>query len=77
MEIGLERRDISTELYREYDFSGRVYRIDNPQTLFYRNGGSTHRVVDSNNVAHCLPAPGVQGCALRWLNKDVTVPVNF
>lgn len=73
----LKEFDLTTEEYREYDFSGRVYRIDNPVSLFYRDGGTTHRVVDKDGVVHCLPAPGLQGCVLRWKNKDSSVPVNF
>ena len=69
--------NLTTEVYREYDFSGRVYRIDSPVKLFYREGGTTHRVVDAANVVHCVPAPGNDGCVLRWLNKDVNNPVNF
>lgn len=54
------------ERWREYDFGGRVYRIDNPATVYFRKGGSTHRVVDANGISHCVPAPGVNGCVLRW-----------
>ncbi len=73
----LIEQDITTEEYREYDFSGRVYKIDDPVKLFYRNGGTTHRIVDKDGVVHCLPAPGQFGCVLRWKNKDTSVPVNF
>ena len=73
----LEQRDVTTELWREYDFGGRVYRIDHPQSLYLRPGGSTHRVVDDKGIVHCVPAPGIDGCVLRWQNKDTTVPVNF
>jgi hypothetical protein len=73
----LEERNITTELWREYDFGGRVYRIETPATLFYRIGGTTHRIVDSLGIAHCIPAPGINGCVLRWKNKDDTKPVNF
>jgi hypothetical protein len=69
--------DITTELWREYDFAGRKYRIKNPKLLYYRRGGSTHRVVDAEGVAHCLPAPGEKGCVLTWKTKDENVPVNF
>jgi hypothetical protein len=70
--------DITTEAWREYDFAGRVYRIENPKALYMRKGGYTHRVVDSNNVVHCVPGPGNQiGSVLRWQNKDTSVPVNF
>lgn len=74
---GLKQNDITTEAWREYDFEGRVYRIALPKTLYYRDGGSTHRVVDYYDVVHCVPAPGVKGCVLRWQNKDKSVPVNF
>lgn len=74
--------NISTEEYREYDFwchdGGfyRVYKIDNPQKLFIRTEGSTHRILDSEGVVHCVPAPGHHGCVMRWSvrpgNPDVT-----
>lgn len=54
------------EEWREYDFGRRVYRIDKPVTLWTRPGGTTHRVLDSEGVTHCVPAPGQFGCALRW-----------
>ena len=67
--------DITTEAWREYDFTGRVYRITAPVKLFI--GETTHRVVDSDDVVHCVPAPGRFGCVLRWQNHDKSVPVNF
>lgn len=70
----LELRNIEFEVYREYDFSGRVYRISDPVGLYYRAGGTTHRIVDKNGVTHCVPAPGVNDCVLRWVSKDL---VNF
>ena len=73
----LTRNSLRTERWREYDFGGRVYRINNPKTLFIRTAGSTHRVVDGKGIVHCVPAPGVNGCILRWQNKDTTTPVNF
>lgn len=54
------------EEWREYDFGGRVYRIEKPQTVYYRPGGSTHRVTDAEGIVHCVPAPGQNGCVLRW-----------
>lgn len=63
------------EEWREYDFGGRVYRIENPVKLVTRKAGTTHRVVDANGVTHCVPAPGVNGCVLRW--KGTTAPVSF
>lgn len=73
----LRQFDITTELYREYDFGGRTYRIDLPKTLFYREGGTTHRIEGSDGVVHCLPAPGNNGCVLRWVNKDASNPCEF
>lgn len=58
------KKDISDEEWREYDFGGRVYRIEDPRDLYV--GNSTHRVVDAKGVAHCVPAPGKSGCVLRW-----------
>ena len=54
------------EEWREYDFGGRVYRIAAPVSVEFRPGGETHRVTDAEGVVHCVPAPGVNGCALRW-----------
>ena len=65
----LVHRDIKGELWREYDFGDRVYRIDDPVQLMFRQGGSTHRILDGSGVVHCLPAPGHCGCVLRWLNR--------
>jgi len=69
----LTKSDLTVEEWREYDFGGRVYRIENPVELWTRKGGSTHRVVDANGVAHCLPAPGQLGCVLRWKQKAGSV----
>lgn len=66
MEVPLEERDLSTEEWREYDFSGRIYRIEKPKKLYFRCGGETHRVLDETGVIHCLPTPGEKGCVLRW-----------
>jgi len=55
-----------TEEWREYDFNGRVYRINHPTKLSFRPGGTTHRVVDAEGVVHCVPAPGQGDCVLRW-----------
>lgn len=54
------------EEWREYDFGGRVYRIVKPVTVEFRQGGETHRVTTDDGIVHCTPAPGVNGCVLRW-----------
>ena len=69
-EVKLEKRDISNELWREYEFGGTVYHIERPVTLYYRPGGSTHRVEDSTGVVHCVPVPGERGCVLRWKQTE-------
>jgi hypothetical protein len=72
-----DAHDLSAEAWREYDFGDRTYRIDNPTKLFCRPGGTTHRVLDAQGMVHCCPAPGTNGCVLRWLPKDATQPVQF
>lgn len=75
----LTKGDLSDESYREYDIPGRSepYRIENPVCLYQREGGSTHRVLASDGIVHCLPAPGVKGCVLRWKPKDASNPVQW
>jgi hypothetical protein len=54
------------EEWREYDFQGRVYRIEQPVLVQWRSDGITHRVTDAQGIVHCVPAPGHHGCVLRW-----------
>lgn len=63
----LKTIDVSgVEEWREYDFGNRVYRIEKPTKVQFRDGGETHRVTDNAGVVHCVPAPGNGGCVLRW-----------
>ena len=64
-------KDLTVEEWREYDFDDRVYRIESPVAFYYRPGGTTHRVITADGVVHCVPAPGVNGCVLRWKNHGV------
>lgn len=88
----LIKKGIGHEEYREYEFdevrqdkqgnmcaTGRriTYRIYNPKFLYLRPGGTTHRVVDADGVAHCVPSIGICGCILRWKTKDGFEPVAF
>lgn len=77
--MNLKEFDITCELWRSYDIPGRDgrYTISNPQKLFIREGGTTHRVLDSEGIVHCVPAPGNCGCILTWKNKDPEKPCNF
>ena len=61
-------KDISGEIWREYDFGDRVYRIDRPKRLFI--GETTHRIVDEKGVTHCVP----KNLPIRWLGHP---PVSF
>lgn len=60
--------DLTSEAWREYDFNGRIYRIEKPKKLWA--GTTTHRVLDSEGVVHCIPTIGNAGCVLRWKGKD-------
>lgn len=73
----MQEHDLSNEEWREYDFGGRVYRIENPVRLWVRPGGTTHRIEQSDGVVVCLPAPGHCGCVLRWKQKPGTGAVSF
>ena len=72
-------KDLTVEEWREYDYgNGRVYRIDGPVALYYREGGSTHRVVDSKGIVHCVTfGKFAEHVVLRWKNKDEKNPVGF
>lgn len=71
----LKTGDLNDEEWREYDFGGRIVRIDNPKTLYYRYAGTTHRVLDHDGIVTCVPAPGEKGCVLRWKTKAGRPPV--
>jgi len=73
----LNKYDLTGELWREYDFGGRVYRIDKPQAFFWALGHTCHRVLDLEGIIHCVPAPGVSGCVLRWKSRKKNSPVGF
>lgn len=74
----MTKYNLTSESWREYDFGGRVYRIDHPRDLFIPDVYSTtHRVVDIKGIVHCCPAPGQMGCVLRWSPKSASNPVQF
>jgi|APSaa5957512622_1039677.scaffolds.fasta_scaffold425901_2 hypothetical protein len=74
---GMKSYDISDEHWREYDIVGREkpYRIVAPVALFLReNGGTTHIIVDSEGISHCVPFAYGSGTVLRWSSDR---PVSF
>lgn len=71
----MKAHSLRAEAFREYDFGGRTYRISSPRTLYI--GTTTHRVIDSKGMVHCVPAPGQSGCVLRWSPRDASNPVQF
>jgi len=75
--------DLSNELWRSYEWIAddaghlRVHTVQTPMKLWYREGSTTHRVQDDMGIVHCVPAPGVMGCVLRWKGKKDSDPVQF
>jgi hypothetical protein len=66
------------EEWREYELEGgKIYRINEPQTLVIRRGGTTHRIIDSAGVVHLLPGPGVRDTVIRWKVKEGQPKVGF
>jgi len=68
-------RDISDEVFREYDFAGRVYVIQHPVMLYI--GKTAHRVVDENGTVHIVPTVGIKGCVIRYRVKPGRTQVSF
>jgi hypothetical protein len=68
-------KDLSKELWREYQFGAVTYRIVAPVRLW--TGKTTHRVLDADGVVHCVPAVGEYNCVLRWQPRNAAEPVQF
>lgn len=73
----LKPYDLSDEEWREYEWIDdknriRIYRVNNPKTLYYSSTATTHKVLDLEGIVHCVPTVGKDGCVLRWkpTNKD-------
>ena len=47
----------------------RVYDIYAPVVLHV--GKTTHRVIDSSGLVHCVPSVGYFGCVVCWVNKPL------
>ena len=73
----IKRYDLEGYLWREYDFNDRVYRITRPVAFYWKPGAVTHRVLDDHGVVHIVPAPGFQGCVLRYEKEAGYEPVVF
>lgn len=65
-ESGLAFTDISSEVWREYQFRGESVRIENPVALNVSKSGG-HRVLDERGVSHYIPSGWVH---LTWVAKD-------
>lgn len=77
----LIERDISSEKTRIVTLfiDGSTYSmiIDNPKTLLYRRGGSTHRVVADDGTVHCYAAPETGKSIVSWCPRNENDPVQF
>jgi len=74
----LQEYDISGEAWREYELpGGKVYRIDNPVTMFWYRRATTHRILDAEGIVHCVHFAGEFNVVLRWQNKEGLPPVRF
>lgn len=63
----LEFTDISSELWREYQFlGGDTVRIEAPLKLNVSDSGG-HRIFDAQNVSHYVPSGWVH---LKWVVRD-------
>ncbi len=74
---GLKFEDLSSEVYREYDFGDRgKVKIEYPQWLGLKEDISHHghRIVISENETVYVPHGWI---SLRWFNKEGKGPVQF
>lgn len=63
---GLDFKDITSELWREYTFGdGQTVRINEPLRLYVSDNG--HRVLDGEGVSHYVPFGWIH---LKWQAKD-------
>ena len=68
--------NISDETVRTYYTMGvKVHEIVDPIAVYIRPGGTTHRVVDSTGLVHCVAFPNMGRTTFTWRNHDQTTPV--
>jgi hypothetical protein len=73
----LIKHELSNVIWREYEFGDTVYRINNPVALYTHSNGTTHRILDAEGIVHIVPAPGINGCIVRYKKKEGVEPVRF
>jgi len=77
----LKKYELTGVMWREYEWiaddDARIYRIENPIAFYWREGATTHRVLDAEGVVHIVPAPGQMGCVLRYKKAEGVEPVMF
>ncbi len=66
---------LEDEEYREYRYPDgqggmQTVTIRNPTRLHV--GKTTHRILGSDGLVRCVPAPGQLGCYLVWKPKDIS-----
>jgi hypothetical protein len=66
----LDKKDISNEEWREYVFVKAIYRIEKPQTLYINKDSNSHRVVDSDGIAHYIKP---KWDVIRWYSPKEEV----
>lgn len=71
------RHELPDYRWREYDFEGRVYRIEKPVALCTTPNGTTHRVEDADGIMHIVPAVGHFGCVVRYAKTDGAPKTTF
>ena len=64
------KKSLDQEKWREYNYTGKVYRINNPREIHLYKGCTTHTIVDSEGILRMFPAPGFQGCHITIKLKD-------
>ena len=72
----MKKYDISAESGRTYEYpDGSSKTIKSPITLFIKEGGTGHRILDDKGVVHWVPVN--ERYFLSWKPKDSDNPVQF
>lgn len=73
----IKKKSLNNEEWREYDYTGKTYRVHNPTLLYFYEGSDTHAIIDSEGILRVFPAPGYQGCHVTIKPKNSKNPVQF